>query len=262
VELATLFLRLGATAFGGPAAHIAMMEDEVVRRRHWLTHERFLDMLGATNVIPGPNSTEMAIHLGYDRAGLAGVIVAGGSFILPAASITLLLAWAYVRFGTMPQANAILYGAKPAIIAIVFQALWRLGRTALRSKFLALAGLGALAACAVGINELIVLFATGGIVAAIVILRDRPQQNAPRLSVLTPLLPFGAASSAVATSAAFSLSALFLFFFKVGAVLFGIEVRQIVGAATVIRYDTRFTPGGFQVPSPAGRIDGGVSFGQ
>src|SRR5277367_1891015 len=135
-ELAVLFLRLGTLAMGGPAAHIAMMEDEVVRRRRWMTHERFLDMLGVCNLIPGPNSTEMAIHVGHLRAGFAGLVVAGACFILPAAAIVLALAWMYVRLGTMPQAVGLLYGIKPVIIAVVLQALWGLGRTAVRSRLL------------------------------------------------------------------------------------------------------------------------------
>src|SRR5258707_12274319 len=135
-ELAVLFLRLGTFSMGGPAAHIAMMEDEVVRRRRWMTHERFLDMLGVCNLIPGPNSTEMAIHIGQMRAGFAGLIVEGACFILPAAAIVLVIAWMYVRFGTMPQAVGLLYGIKPVIIAVVLQALWGLVRTAIRSRLL------------------------------------------------------------------------------------------------------------------------------
>src|SRR6266513_2541689 len=118
-DIARLFLRLGTTAFGGPAAHIALMEEEVVRRRAWLTREEFLDLLGATNLIPGPNSTEMAIHIGHRRAGFAGLVVAGACFILPAAAITLALAWAYVAMGSVPELASILYGVKPVVIAIV-----------------------------------------------------------------------------------------------------------------------------------------------
>src|SRR5688500_18191787 len=136
-ELARLFLRLGATAFGGPAAHVALMEEEVVRRRQWVSREEFLDLLGATNLIPGPNSTEMAIHIGHRRAGWAGLLVAGVCFIVPAMVIVLGIAWAYVRFGKLPQAEGLLYGVKPVIIAVVVQALWALGRTALKTKFLA-----------------------------------------------------------------------------------------------------------------------------
>ena len=122
-ELARLFLKLGITAFGGPAAHIALMEDEVVRRRGWLTHAEFLDLLGATSLIPGPSSTEAAIFIGWHRARWAGLLVAGLCFILPAALMVTALAWAYVRFGTLPSALGVLYGVKPVIIAVVAQAL-------------------------------------------------------------------------------------------------------------------------------------------
>src|SRR5437867_9329980 len=142
-SLAWLFLRLGTTAFGGPAAHIAMMEDEVVRRRGWLSHEKFIDLVGATNLIPGPNSTEMAIHIGHTRAGFPGLLVAGACFILPATLIVTACGWAYVRFGALPQVDGILYGVKPVIIAIVLQALWSLGRTATKTPLLAGVGLAA-----------------------------------------------------------------------------------------------------------------------
>ena len=132
-EVAGLFLKLGVIAFGGPAAHIAMMRDEVVRRRRWLSDQEFLDMLGATNLIPGPNSTEMAIHLGYARAGARGLLAAGIAFIVPAMLIVLVFAWMYVRFGARPTAQWLLYGVKPVIIAIILQALWGLGRTAVRT---------------------------------------------------------------------------------------------------------------------------------
>jgi len=135
-DLALLFLRLGTTAFGGPAAHIAIMEDEVVRRRRWLSREKFLDLLGATNLIPGPNSTEMAIHIGHQKRGWPGLLVAGICFILPAVLIVGTLAWVYVRFGKLPQVTGILYGVKPVIIVVVIQALLRLGKIALKTKLL------------------------------------------------------------------------------------------------------------------------------
>lgn len=149
-ELARLFLKLGTIAFGGPAAHIAMMEDEVVRRRRWLTREQFLDYLGATNLIPGPNSTELAIHVGHARAGWRGLLVAGACFILPAALIVAAIAWAYVKYGTLPQGEAILRGVKPVVIAVVFQAMWRLGRSAVKSPTLAAVALTATVAAALG----------------------------------------------------------------------------------------------------------------
>src|SRR5208282_16623 len=166
-ELAALFLRLGTLAMGGPAAHIAMMEDEVVRRRRWMTHERFLDMLGVCNLIPGPNSTEMAIHVGHLRAGFAGLVVAGACFIMPAAAIVLAIAWMYVRFGTMPQAVGLLYGIKPVIIAVVLQALWGLGRTAIKTRMLAALAIVSLAASLLDVNDMIVLLGGGIVMIAI-----------------------------------------------------------------------------------------------
>jgi len=225
--VATLFLKLGTTAFGGPAAHIAMMEHEVVRRRGWLTREHFLDLLGATNLIPGPNSTEMAIHIGQQRAGWGGLIVAGACFIIPASLITLALAWTYVQFGTRPQAGALLYGVKPVIIAVVVQAVWGLGRTAIKSTFLAAVALMAVAASLLGTNELLILVAAGG---ASVLFRILSRARRPTLAFVPAAMPgiavshFPAALAAnlpTAIAAPFSLSALFLFFLKVGAVLFG-----------------------------------------
>src|SRR5262245_22910423 len=128
-EIALLFLKLGIIGFGGPAAHIALMEREVVNHRRWLTRQEFLDLLGATNLIPGPNSTEMAIHVGYRRAGFAGLVTAGTCFILPAALIVTAVAWLYVHYGTMPQMGMVLRSVKPVIIVVVLQALWSLGRT-------------------------------------------------------------------------------------------------------------------------------------
>ena len=214
-ELAALFARLGFTAFGGPAAHIAMMEDEVVRRRGWLSRARFLDLLGATNLIPGPNSTELAIHIGHDRAGWAGLVVAGACFILPAVAIVTGLAWAYVRFGAMPELAGVLYGVKPVIIAVVVQALWSLGRSAVTSPALAALGLVALAASLVGVDELIVLLAAG---AAVAIGRGAVPRS-PRAAGWLPVPLLGATTAAVATP--FGLAPLFLVFLKVGSVLFG-----------------------------------------
>ncbi len=139
-EVAALFLRLGFTAFGGPAAHIGIMHDEVVVKRKWLTDQEFLDLLGATNLIPGPNSTEMAIHIGFVRAGWFGLIAGGLGFILPATFIVLVLSWLYVKFGTTPQAAWLLYGIKPVVVAIIAQAIWNLGSKALKSRTLILLG--------------------------------------------------------------------------------------------------------------------------
>ena len=224
-ELATLFLKLGTTAFGGPAAHIAMMEEEVVRRRQWLPREEFLDLLGATNLIPGPNSTELAIHIGHRRAGWPGLLVAGTCFILPAAILVTIIAWAYVCFGKLPEVEALFYGIKPVIIAIVLQALWGLGRTAVKTTTLGVMGVFAILAVAAGVNELLVLFAVGfGMIA----FRQSGLQKPPPSNVLLPLLaagpaaPVAAAVTAGAVAATpFNLSLMFFFFLKVGSVLFG-----------------------------------------
>src|SRR5919108_3836695 len=152
-EVAALFLRLGFTAFGGPAAHIAIMHDEVVTRRKWLTDEQLLDLLGATNLIPGPNSTEMAIHIGHRRARWPGLLVAGVSFIVPAMLMVIVLAWAYVRYGMLPEARGLLYGIKPVVIAIVLQALWLLSRTAVKSWALGVVALASAIANTAGDGE-------------------------------------------------------------------------------------------------------------
>ena len=219
-ELAALFLRLGATSFGGPAAHIAMMEDEVVRRRGWLTRAEFLDLLGATNLIPGPNSTELAIHIGHRRAGWPGLLVAGACFIVPAMLIVLALAWAYVRFGRLPEAAGLLYGVKPVVIAIVLQALLGLARAAVKSSTLGVAGAAAVAATAAGVHELVVLGAVGMVIALVGWAGERtsPGRSAPSVGPLAaPIAAAGVATGA----AAFGLGPLFLFFLKVGSVLFG-----------------------------------------
>lgn len=216
-EVALLFLRLGTTAFGGPAAHIALMEDEVVRRRRWLTREQFLDLLGATNLIPGPNSTEMAIHVGRLRAGGIGLVVAGLCFILPAALITLAAAWAYVHFGALPQAAAVLYGIKPVVIAVVVQALWSLARRAVKTTLLAAVGVAATVVASLGGDEIALLLGAG--IAVVLLQRGVSARVAGLATVLATPIPKIAA--AAAASASFSLGGLFLFFVKVGSVLFG-----------------------------------------
>ena len=215
LELAALFLRLGATAFGGPAAHIAMMRDEVVVRRRWLTDSRFLDLLGATNLIPGPNSTEMAIHIGWLRRRWAGLVVAGVSFIVPAMLITGILGWAYVRFGRSPEVSWLLWGVKPIVVAVVLQALWNLAPRAARSQQLRIVGAGAAVAAALGVDELVVLFGSAALVAA---LRARPKPGESQLRQVLPVFPAAAGAAAVG---AVSLSALFGVFLKIGSVLFG-----------------------------------------
>ena len=159
-ELASLFTRLGFTAFGGPAAHIAMLHDEVVTRRGWMTEQHFLDLIGATNLIPGPNSTEMVMHVGKERGGWKGLIVAGACFILPAAVLVTILAWAYVTYGATPQGASLLYAVKPVVVVIVLQALIKLGRKAVKSRLLAVIGVAVFALYLLGVNELVLLFGT------------------------------------------------------------------------------------------------------
>jgi len=221
-ELGRVFLVLGTTSFGGPAAHIAMMEEEVVVRRRWLTREQFLDYVGATNLIPGPNSTELAIHIGHSRAGWPGLIVAGAAFILPAAIIVLAVAWAYVRFGALPGVVQAFAGVKPVVIAIVAQALWRLAHTAVRSTSLAIIGVFAVVATVMGANELVVL-AGGGVAAAL--LSARSNKSASLKSVVMGLTFRPAIQSAgvAATGGAMTVGLwpLFGVFLKIGSVLFG-----------------------------------------
>ena len=219
-QLLALFLKLGVTAFGGPAAHIAMMEDEVVTRRRWLTRERFLDLIGATNLIPGPNSTEMAIHIGFVRAGVVGLIVAGISFILPAALLTLGCAWVYDRFQTVPQAEALLYGIKPAVIAVILSAVWRLGKTAAKGPFLIGIGFLVMVLVLFGINEVIALLG-GGIVGILWQLGSRLRKSNMLLGF--GWLPFSNLTLTVTTasSSSVTLPSLGLFFLKIGCVLFG-----------------------------------------
>lgn len=217
--LCLLFLRLGTTAFGGPAAHVAMMEDEVVRRRRWMTRDEFLDLLGAANLIPGPNSTELAIHIGHRQAGWRGLVVAGASFILPAMLIVMAFAWAYVRYGSLPQVAGVLYGVKPVIIVIVLQALWALGRAAVRSAFLAFVAAASIALTLVGVHELLVLLAAGAVVALMRLIRRRLKDRVLLSASASPLLLL--LQTSAAATAPFGLWPLFIFFLKVGAVLYG-----------------------------------------
>jgi len=212
-DLARLFLRLGATAFGGPAAHLAMMQDEVVRRRGWLTDAEFLDLLGATNLIPGPNSTEMAIHVGWRRRRWAGLVVAGVSFIVPAMLMTGALGWAYVRYGARPEAGWLLHGVKPIVLAVVVQALIALAPRAASSWWLRILGVAAVVAAAAGVHELVVLFGAG----AIAVVRAGTARGGARASLVIPFLPIGAASAASAVT----LPSIFGVFLKIGSVLFG-----------------------------------------
>lgn len=216
-EVIRLFLRLGFTAFGGPAAHIALFRQEIVQERQWVTDEHFLDLLGATNLIPGPNSTEMAIHLGYVRAGWRGLIAGGLCFVMPAVLIVLALAWVYVEYGTTPAAESMLYGIKPVIIAVVLQALWALSRKAITGRWLVVIAVGVLALYLLGINEILLIFGGGLVYTLVKNLRRLP------LTLLWMLSWWTSAFAPLQTSRAeeVSLTQLFLIFLKIGAVLYG-----------------------------------------
>ncbi|MHB1134756.1 MAG: chromate efflux transporter [Chloroflexota bacterium] len=216
-EVATLFLKLGIIGFGGPAAHIALMREEVVRRRRWLSDQRFLDLVGASNLVPGPTSTELAIYLGLVRAGWPGLVVAGTLFILPAMLIVLGVAWAYTQYGTLPQATAALYGIKPAIMAVVVQALWGLGRTAVKNVPLAVIGAATLALHLAGGDPVALLF--GG--ALLVMLWARMGRGGGFASAGLLVWPWGLPAALPAAVGTVSLVTLFLTFFKIGLVVYG-----------------------------------------
>ncbi len=248
-EVANFFFRLGWTAFGGPAAHVAMMRQEVVERRRWVSEERFLDLLGLANIIPGPSSTELAIYLGYERAGLAGLLLAGTLFILPAMLIVLVFAWIYVRIGALPQVGWALYGVKPVIIAIILQALVGLARTALKNRVLVVVGILGLALYLLTGNAVLIIFG-GGIVVALIqrgphlwqawrtrrpasgptallaplallgsVSASQPSQTRATFGALGRLAALGAALGSAVTL--LPLLPLFLEFLKIGAVTYG-----------------------------------------
>ena len=213
-----MFLRLGATAFGGPAAHIGMMRDEVVERRRWLTDTDFLDLLAATNLIPGPNSTEMAIHLGYKRGGLPGLLVAGACFVVPPCLIVGVIAWGYVRYGDAPQVGWLMYGIGPVMIAIVAQALWKLAASAVTGPLTALIGVLATGLALAGLNELALLAMAG-----IVMVGARLQRPGIVAGTMAALGVSGTVLAHTAAGAAIpvTLTRVTLFFLKVGSILFG-----------------------------------------
>ncbi len=227
-EIILLFLKLGLIAFGGPAAHIAMMENEVVHKRKWMSGEHFLDLVGVTNLIPGPNSTEMAIHCGFHRGSWLGLILAGVSFILPASLLTGILAWFYVRYQTLPELNHFLIGVKPAVIAIILVALFRLGRKALKNWQLGTIGVAIASLSLAGKNEVMVLL-LGGVVGTIWLSYLRYRNSSIKsfnpFFLLATLVTNIEAVNTLATSASLearaTLAKLFLIFFKIGTVLFG-----------------------------------------
>jgi chromate transporter len=210
-ELAALFIRLGLTAFGGPAAHIAMMQKEVVDKRQWMDHQHFMDLIGATNLIPGPNSTEMAIHIGHERAGWKGLLIAGCCFIIPAVVITGFIAWLYQRYGQLPQVKPFIYGIKPAIIAIILSAVYPLARKALKNIELGMIGLLSLIASLAGMNEIVVMFGAGFVVLLLYISRKKTSDLKTQIPLFFLDISFFSQENAK----------IFWIFLKIGAILYG-----------------------------------------
>lgn len=248
-EVAGVFLKLGVTAFGGPAAHIAMMQQEVVTKRKWMSEEHFLDLIGATNLIPGPNSTEMAIHIGQERAGWKGLIVAGLCFICPAVIITLCFAWLYKEYGQLPQVQPFIYGIKPAIISVILSAVFPLAKKSLKTIALWIIGISVLMLSFLGINELFLLFGAGIIAMLFAIIRQKNTTNSLIPLTLLQIPDFSSLSQ--------SNIKLFLIFLKVGAILYGSGYvlfafldTELVGRGLLTRQELldaiavgQFTPG-------------------
>jgi len=214
-EVALVFFKLGCIAFGGPAAHIAMMEDEVVNKRKWMDRQHFLDLVGATNLIPGPNSTEMTMHCGHERAGYPGLFIAGLCFIFPAVVITGIFAWLYAQYGQLPEVEPFIYGIKPAVLAIIAGAIFKLGQKALKRWELGLLGVLTLAVSLMGVNEILALLGAGIVGTVYFALQDRMQNQA---NSIWALLFFQVQA---VTSTQLSELKIFWTFLKVGAVLYG-----------------------------------------
>ncbi len=213
-EVASVFFRLGIIAFGGPAAHIAMMEEEVVNKRKWMPPQHFLDLMGATNLIPGPNSTEMTMHCGHERAGWKGLFVAGFCFITPAVILTGILAWLYVTYGEVPAVEPFLYGIKPAVLAIILSAIYKLGQKALKNWQLGLIGIATIIASFLGVSEVLAILGAG----LVGLLWFGLLRSEHSLKSFFPLLLFQQAATQLQD---ISNLKLFLVFLKIGAVLFG-----------------------------------------
>ncbi len=268
-DIARVFLKLGITAFGGPAAHIAMMRQEVVIKRQWLTEQHFLDLIGATNLIPGPNSTEMAIHIGQERGGWKGLLIAGICFIMPAVLITGFFAWLYKSYGQLPQVQPFIYGIKPAIIAVIIAAIYPLAEKSLQTIELGIIGFAALLLSLFGYSEILILFGAGFIAMGLLAIRLK------RTNSSLTFLPFILTDN----TSFFNLKNINLFFsfLKIGAILYGsgyvlfafldaelvskgiITHRQLIDAIAV----GQFTPGpifssvtfiGYQVNGISGAI--------
>lgn len=215
LEVAQVFFKLGCFAFGGPAAHIAMMEEEIVSKRKWMSQQHFLDLIGATNLIPGPNSTEMTMHCGYERAGVAGLFVAGTCFIFPAVLITGLLAWFYTAYGQLPEVQPFIFGIKPAVLAVIAVAILKLGKKALKSYELAILGILVIIASFLGVNEIFALLGAGVLGTFYFYSKHKLSGN---LKSIAPLLLFYIPSVKITTVSTLSI---FWTFLKVGAILYG-----------------------------------------
>ena len=214
-EVGVVFFKLGCFAFGGPAAHIAMMEEEVVTKRKWMTRNYFLDLIGTTNLIPGPNSTEMTMHCGYERAGKKGLLIAGLSFILPATLITAILAYFYMKYGQLPKVEPFIFGIKPAVLAIIASAIFKLGKKAIKGIELIIIGIGVLILSLLGYNEVLILVLAGVIGMSYFYVKERRKTN---LNTFLPFLFLGGFSTSIIKISTFKL---FLLFLKVGAILYG-----------------------------------------
>jgi chromate transporter len=215
-EIAILFTRLGIISFGGPAAHTAMMFDEVVEKRKWMSKQHFIDLMGATNLIPGPNSTEMAIHIGHERAGWKGLIVAGICFIVPAVIITGVFAWLYKLYGQLPQVQPFIYGIKPAIIAIILSAIFPFAKTSVKSVWLGLLGMIALVLCLLQFNEIYVMFGAGLLWLFITAIKNKKLSSGTN-----SFFPISLLQISNATLLSVSNLNLFFTFLKIGAILYG-----------------------------------------
>lgn len=214
-ELAKVFSKLGIIGFGGPAAHIAMMRDEVVVKRNWMSEQHFLDLLGATNLIPGPNSTEMAIHIGYDKGGWKGLIIAGLCFILPAVFITGIFALLYLQYGQLPEIQPFIYGIKPAIIAIIIGAVYPLARKSVKSLFLGIVGIVVLIAAVLGVNEIYLMFGAGFLALGLFYFQNR------KADTLHNIVPFAFLQITQTTFWTATNAQLFWTFLKIGSILYG-----------------------------------------
>jgi len=215
-EIAKVFSKIGFIGFGGPAAHIAMMRDEVVVKREWMSEQYFLDLLGATNLIPGPNSTEMAIHIGFDKGGWRGLVTAGMCFILPAVFLTSILAYLYIRYGQLPELQPFIYGIKPAIIAIILAAIYPLAKQSVKSLNLGLIGITVLLAAVIGVNEIYLMLGAGLLAFGLHTIQNRQNET------LQSIVPFAFFLQIIQTTFWTATNAqLFWTFLKIGSILYG-----------------------------------------